>query len=688
MASGVPLVELLSSSSDDEEGDLCGGEAARGKDAARGDAAREVAELSAQLASAEAAAAAAHARARAAQRDAQAAEASAAELRTALARAESAAAQEAPDYAEGDFTWSASAQRALSSVFGLRQFRGWQRAAVNATLAGRDVFLVAPSGGGKSLCYQLPALVDDAAARQAVTLVVCPLVSLMQDQVSQLAARGMRAFALSAATPREEQTICYRAMSGESDKASAEQRDTRPMLVYVTPERLEKSKRVIGALQKAHSQRRLARIAVDEAHCLSAWGHDYRPDYLKLSKLRELYPNTPILAATATATPRVVKDSVNRLRMHGALVFRHSIDRREIAYAVVRKQADADEFASGLSAFIKTQASAGIVYACSQAETEGLAGKLQSRGVVAEAYHGGMSEHERNAAYMRWVTHKTQCVVATVAFGLGINKADVRWVVHATLSKALLAYYQESGRAGRDGKPARAILCYRPSDVARWSPLVMSSGQIDEECASALENLYSCARYARGGCRRAALLRHFNEADAIGRLCGGENCCDVCDKGTHKCAAAPACDSSLVADALAVIAEAAQGEKARPLTINMAADRLGRKATGKQLSKPARECLFVDLLLAGALRETFSATSFSINAYLGLSRAGGAAVREHAELAALARRVPCPSSFVASPTLTDLAAVTSKPGGSNGAQPACKKQRTLGGTVEAVPPLR
>ena len=497
------------------------------------------------------------ARARA-QGDALAAEASAAELRTALARAEAAAAQEAPDYAEGDFTWSASAQRALSSVFGLRQFRGWQRAAVNATLAGRDVFLVAPSGGGKSLCYQLPALVDDAAARQAVTLVVCPLVSLMQDQVSQLAARGMRAFALSAATPREEQTICYRAMAGESDKASAEQRDTRPMLVYVTPERLEKSKRVIYALQKAHSG----------AACADRSGRGALPLGLgtrlparlsQAQQVRELYPNTPILAATATATPRVVKDSVNRLRMHGALVFRHSIDRREIAYAVVRKQADADEFASGLSAFIKTQASAGIVYACSQAETEGLAGKLQSRGVVAEAYHGGMSEHERNAAYMRWVTHKTQCVVATVAFGLGINKADVRWVVHATLSKALLAYYQESGRAGRDGKPARAILCYRPSDVARWSPLVMSSGQIDEECASALENLYSCARYARGGCRRAALLRHFNEADAIGRLCGGENC-DVCDKGTHKCAAAPACDSSLVADALAVIAEAAQGE--------------------------------------------------------------------------------------------------------------------------------
>ena len=316
--SAQDAVELLSSSSSSE-----------GEGAARGVQSEEVAALAAQLAAAEAAAAAARARVRAAQRDEEAAEARAAELRTALARAEAAAALEAPDYsAEDGFAWSAAVLEALQSAFGLGSFRGWQRAAINATLDRRDVFLVAPSGGGKSLCYQLPAIVGEAAEMQSVTLVVCPLVSLMQDQVAQLAAKGIRAFAMSAATPREEQARCYRAMAGEGGKTAqgeAEQRDSRPLLVYVTPERLQKSKRIIGALQKAHSQGRLARVAVDEAHCLSAFGHDYRPDYLKLSKLRELYPGTPIIAATATATPRVVKDSVNRLRMHGAMLIRESI---------------------------------------------------------------------------------------------------------------------------------------------------------------------------------------------------------------------------------------------------------------------------------------------------------------------------------------------------------------------------
>lgn len=348
----------------------------------------------------------------------------------------------------------------------------------------------------------------------------------------------------------------------------------------------------------------------------------------------------------------------------------------------MRKQADADAFAAGMAAFVKAQASAGIVYACSQTETGNLANKLRSHGIQAQAYHGGMSEQERNSVYARWVANKTQCVVATVAFGLGINKADVRWVVHATLSKALLAYYQESGRAGRDGKSARAILCYRPSDVARWSPLVMSSGHSEEgQASSALEDLYSCARYARRGCRRAAMLSHFNEGDAIKRLCGGASCCDVCAASTSKEAAMTTCSSLLVADALAVIAEAAQGPKARPLTINMAAERFGKKASGKALQKAARECLFVDLLLAGALRETWSATSFAINAYLALSRAGATAARDGAALEALARRVPCPTSFVAMRTLDDLAGETkaAAPGGENAAQPASKRQRTDGG---------
>eukprot|EP00775_Hariotina_reticulata_P010922 gene10922-11077_t len=327
------------------------------------------------------------------------------------------------------FSWDERLQQALQQAFGLTNFRPLQREVMNATLQGRDVLLLLPSGGGKSLCYQLPAVVSGG-----VTLVVSPLLSLIIDQVMSLAGK-VRAYALTSMTSKEE-----------------------------SAQKIVASKRLMAKLEKLYHAGQLSRIAIDEAHCCSSWGNDFRPDYKKLGVLKQQFPQTPIIALTATATAQVCGDILNILRIVGAERFSASINRPNLCYEVRQKPASAEAAVEDICCWIKDNypdGESGIIYCLTRKDCETLASQLQIAGVSAAHYHADMEPAARAGAHEAWSSGAVQVIVATVAFGMGINKPDVSFVLHACIAKSLENYYQESGRAGRNGQPARCVLYYR-----------------------------------------------------------------------------------------------------------------------------------------------------------------------------------------------------------------------------------
>ncbi len=388
----------------------------------------------------------------------------------------------------------------LKQVFGYDDFRPLQWEIMAASLAGRDALAILPTGAGKSLCYQLPALVRDG-----LTVVVSPLIALMKDQVDQLHAAGVAATFLNSTLG-----------PGELRDREAALDEGHYQLLYVAPERV-----LAGDFPRKLTGWRVAAIAVDEAHCISEWGHDFRPEYRQLATLRDLLPGVPFLALTATATPRVREDILTQLRLHQPQVFLSSFNRPNLSYRVIPKSKPVRqvwEFASA------RPQDAGIVYCQSRKTTEALAAALRAEGLPAVAYHAGLDAATRSQNQDAFLRDEARIVCATVAFGMGINKSNVRWVIHADLPKNVEGYYQETGRAGRDGLPADCLLLYSRGDVMKQ---VQFLAEITDEDARAIARaqLDQMTGYAEDdGCRRAHLLGYFGEVWPH-ENCGG---CDAC----------------------------------------------------------------------------------------------------------------------------------------------------------------
>jgi len=378
----------------------------------------------------------------------------------------------------------------LRARFRYPEFRHGQRRAVRAALAGRSALVVLPTGGGKSVCYQVPALV-----LKGMTVVVSPLISLMQDQVGAARARGIRAAALTSAQPAAERARVLRDV-----------RSGGVRLLYVAPERLVTGE-MIGLLRRVN----LALLAVDEAHCVSEWGHDFRPAYRRIGYARLALGRPPTLALTATATPVVRADIIASLRLGAVETVVGSFDRPNLGFGVHYVRDD-DERRRRALMYLKPYRGAAVVYVPTRSAAERWTRSLQHAGVSAAPYHAGLEHTVRQTVQREFLADHLDCVVATSAFGMGIDKSNVRFVLHLGLSTSLEAYYQEAGRAGRDGRRSRCMIFWNRGDVRLARRIVTDAGKLEP-----------LLRYVSAlTCRREVLLRHFGER--LGRCSG----CDLC----------------------------------------------------------------------------------------------------------------------------------------------------------------
>lgn len=389
----------------------------------------------------------------------------------------------------------------LNTVFGYDQFRGHQSDAIEQLIGGESCLVLMPTGGGKSLCYQIPAMV-----RSGVGVVVSPLIALMQDQVSALHLAGVEAACLnSTLDPRTAAEVEGRLVRGDLD------------LIYIAPERLLQD-RTLELLARAP----LALFAVDEAHCISRWGHDFRPEYLKLDTLRAQFPQIPLLACTATADDRTRAEIVDKLQLPPQNVFISGFDRPNIQYRVTQKQNERSQ----LLAFLRREhdGHAGIVYCLSRKRVEKTADYLRTQGLTALPYHAGLPKAVRQQNQERFLREDGVIIVATIAFGMGIDKPDVRFVAHLDLPKSIEAYYQETGRAGRDGLPATAWLIYGMQDVIMQRKMAQDSEADQMHKRLDTQKLDAMLGYCEiVSCRRQNLLAYFGET--LPDPCGN---CDTC----------------------------------------------------------------------------------------------------------------------------------------------------------------
>jgi ATP-dependent DNA helicase RecQ len=390
--------------------------------------------------------------------------------------------------------------KTLKTTFGYSEFRPLQQKIIQASLDGRDVFALLPTGGGKSLCFQLPALL-----RAGLTVVVSPLIALMKDQVDQLQAAGVAATFLNSTLDASEARARLRRLHGGEFR-----------LLYAAPERL-----MLDDWKNNLRSWNVTALAIDEAHCISEWGHDFRPEYRQLAELRSLLPNIPAMALTATATARVRADIVSHLHLSNPALFVASFDRPNLSYHVVSKDQPLRQI---LDFIAKRRDDSGIIYCATRSSAERLAASLAARGFAAQPYHAGLEGSTRAKNQELFLRDETRIICATIAFGMGINKPNVRWVIHHDLPKNLEGYYQETGRAGRDGLPADCLLLFSAGDAAKQTHFIEEISEAQEQQAARAQ-LRQMINYAEcSTCRRRELLAYFGEKFAASSCAACDNC--------------------------------------------------------------------------------------------------------------------------------------------------------------------
>ncbi len=387
----------------------------------------------------------------------------------------------------------------LKQYFGFASFRPLQEEIIRDALAGKDVFALLPTGGGKSLCFQLPAL-----AREGLTVVVSPLIALMKDQVDAMQASGVAATFLNSSLDANEARNRLRGLHNGEFR-----------LLYVAPERL-----MISGFLEDLKNWKVNLIAVDEAHCISEWGHDFRPEYRQLAQLRDHFPNVPLMALTATATERVREDIVKHLRLRESLVYVASFNRPNLIYRVLAKNKAYEQ----TLAFVRERPQeSGIVYCQSRKSAEMVAERLNADGVKAKPYHAGLDQKDRAKNQELFLRDEVRVICATIAFGMGINKSNVRFVIHYDLPKNIEGYYQETGRAGRDGLPSECVLLFSAGDVVKYSKFIDEKPAQERQIAR--DQLQQMVHYTESSeCRRAALLRYFGEIFPDANCGACDNC--------------------------------------------------------------------------------------------------------------------------------------------------------------------
>jgi len=406
---------------------------------------------------------------------------------------------------------SDSISEVLHSVFGYREFRPLQREIIERQLSGKDTLAILPTGGGKSICYQIPAILH-----QGLTLVISPLISLMKDQIDQLEALGIPAVSLNSSIENEEY------QGGMAKIVSSEVK-----LLYCAPESL-----FSGRIQELLDKVEVSAIIVDEAHCISEWGHDFRTEYRRINEIRQKFPKAVCLALTATATPRVRSDICRCLGLNEAETLVASFDRPNIYFSVRQKTQPKQQVLEFLE---KHQAESGIIYCLSRKGVDDLSEFLNKNGYDSRAYHAGLSDQERRNVQELFLKDDVSIIVGTVAFGMGINKSNVRWVIHFDLPKSIEGYYQEVGRAGRDGIDSFGLLLYSYADYLKLESFLKSNddkiSNISSDKPNPINALKAIYRYAeKSECRRSQLVSYFGQEWKKGN-CGS---CDVCCEGSEQ----------------------------------------------------------------------------------------------------------------------------------------------------------